>query len=207
MVRLGIVFGISGLLLASLVSMEIAASRSRCRSRRWPPPSSAASNRSVVTVMAGFVIGLLQSELNAFRSLAEYRNTVPFISAIVVLVWFGWRRQRAGPSRLMSDVRRRPSGCRRSDTAADTDLASVTAVALRRCGRWSSFCSPAVFGAFWMQIMFQCGAVLRRGARASACWSAGPACTRCARSRCSLPAPGWRCASSRSSSCRSRSSS
>jgi branched-chain amino acid transport system permease protein len=44
-----------------------------------------------VTVIAGFVIGLLQSELNSFRSLAEYRNTVPFISAIIVLIWFGWR--------------------------------------------------------------------------------------------------------------------
>ena len=26
-------------------------------------------------------------------SLAEYRNTTPFVCAIVVLVWFGWRGQ------------------------------------------------------------------------------------------------------------------
>ena len=87
----GIVFGISGLLLASLVSMEIAA-------LTFTLPIAALAAALIgriqslwTTVIAGFVIGLLQSELNAFRSLAEYRNTVPFVSAIVVLLWFGWR--------------------------------------------------------------------------------------------------------------------
>jgi branched-chain amino acid transport system permease protein len=87
----GIVFGISGLLLASLVSMEIAA-------LTFTLPIAALAAALIgrieslwVTVIAGFVIGLLQSEMNAFRSLAEYRNTVPFISAIIVLIWFGWR--------------------------------------------------------------------------------------------------------------------
>jgi branched-chain amino acid transport system permease protein len=87
----GIVFGVSGLLLASLVSMEIAA-------LTFTLPIAALAAALIgriqslwTTVIAGFVIGLLQSELNAFRSLAEYRNTVPFVSAIVVLLWFGWR--------------------------------------------------------------------------------------------------------------------
>jgi branched-chain amino acid transport system permease protein len=87
----GIVFGISGLLLASLVSMEIAA-------LTFTLPIAALAAALIgrieslwVTVIAGFVIGLLQSEMNAFRSLAEYRNTVPFVSAIIVLIWFGWR--------------------------------------------------------------------------------------------------------------------
>jgi branched-chain amino acid transport system permease protein len=87
----GIVFGVSGLLLASLVSMEIAA-------LTFTLPIAALAAALIgrieslwVTVIAGFVIGLIQSELNAFQSLAEYRNTVPFVSAIIVLLWFGWR--------------------------------------------------------------------------------------------------------------------
>jgi branched-chain amino acid transport system permease protein len=89
----GIVFGISGLLLASLVGMEIAA-----LTFTFPVAALAAAligkvESLWVTVAAAFVIGLVQSSLGATSSLAQYRNTTPFVFAIVVLVWFGWRGQ------------------------------------------------------------------------------------------------------------------
>jgi branched-chain amino acid transport system permease protein len=87
----GILFGVSGLLLASLVSMEIAA-----LSFTLPIAALAAAligrvNSLPVTVMAAFVIGLIQSSLGAMASVAQYRNTTPFIAAIIVLIYFGWR--------------------------------------------------------------------------------------------------------------------
>ena len=48
------------------------------------------------TLIAAFVIGLVQSELNAFAQPAPYRQTTPFVCAIIVLLWFGWRRQVEG---------------------------------------------------------------------------------------------------------------
>jgi branched-chain amino acid transport system permease protein len=89
----GVVFGISGLLLASLVSMEIAA-------LTFTLPVAALAAALIgrveslwVTVAAAFVIGLVQSSLGAMNSIAVYRNTTPFVIAIIVLVWFGWRGQ------------------------------------------------------------------------------------------------------------------
>lgn len=89
----GVVFGISGLLLASLLGMEIAG-----LTFTFPVAALAAAliarvESLWVTVVAAFVIGLVQSSLGAMNSLAEYRNTTPFVFAIVVLVWFGWRGQ------------------------------------------------------------------------------------------------------------------
>lgn len=88
----GVVFGVSGLLLASLVSMEIAA-------LTFTLPVAALAAALIgrveslwVTVIAGFVIGLVQSSLGA-TGVAIYRNTTPFVIAIIVLVWFGWRGQ------------------------------------------------------------------------------------------------------------------
>ena len=46
-----------------------------------------------VTVIAAFVIGVIQSSLGAVGSLAQYRTTTPFVIAIVVLLWFGWPGQ------------------------------------------------------------------------------------------------------------------
>ena len=40
---------------------------------------------------AAFIIGFIQAELNAFASLAQYRNATPFVVAIVVLLWLGFR--------------------------------------------------------------------------------------------------------------------
>jgi branched-chain amino acid transport system permease protein len=89
----GIMFGISGLLLASLVSMEIAA-------LTFTLPVAALAAALIgrveslwVTLIAAFVIGLLQSSLGAVSSVAQYRSTTPFVAAIIVLVWFGWRGQ------------------------------------------------------------------------------------------------------------------
>jgi branched-chain amino acid transport system permease protein len=89
----GILFGVSGLLLAQLVSMEIAA-----LTFTFPVAALAAALIARVeslwtTVAAAFVIGIVQSSLNAINSLSLYRNTTPFVSAIVVLLWFGWRGQ------------------------------------------------------------------------------------------------------------------
>ena len=89
----GIVFGVSGLLLASLVGMEIAA-----LTFTFPVAALAAAliarvESLWITVVAAFVIGLVQSSLGAMNSLAQYRNTTPFVVAIVVLIWFGWRGQ------------------------------------------------------------------------------------------------------------------
>jgi branched-chain amino acid transport system permease protein len=92
----GLLFGFSGLLLADLVSMEIAA-------LTFSLPIAALAAALIgrleslwVTLIAAFVIGLIQAELNAFSSLAEYRNMTPFVCAILVLLWFGWRRQVEG---------------------------------------------------------------------------------------------------------------
>lgn len=92
----GIVFGISGLLLAAQLGMEIAA-----LTFTFPVAALAAAligriESLWVTVAAAFVIGLVQSSLGAVNLLAEYRNTTPFVCAIVVLVWFGWRGQTQG---------------------------------------------------------------------------------------------------------------
>lgn len=92
----GIIFGLCGLLLANLVSMEIAA-------LTFSIPIAALAAALIgrveslwTTVVAAFVIGLVQSELNAVGSLAEYRNATPFVSAIIVLLYFGYRRQVGG---------------------------------------------------------------------------------------------------------------
>jgi branched-chain amino acid transport system permease protein len=89
----GILFGVAGLLLASLVSMEIAA-------LTFTLPVAALAAALIgrveslwITVIAAFVIGVIQSGLGAMSSLAQYRTTTPFVSAIVVLLWFGWRGQ------------------------------------------------------------------------------------------------------------------
>jgi branched-chain amino acid transport system permease protein len=92
----GILFGISGLLLASLVSMEIAA-----LTFTLPVAALAAAligrvQSLSVTVIAAFVIGLIQSCLGAMSSLAQYRTSTPFVAAIVVLIYFGWRGNTEG---------------------------------------------------------------------------------------------------------------
>lgn len=92
----GILFGVSGLLLASLVSMEIAA-----LTFTLPVAALAAAligrvQSLTITVVAAFVIGLIQSCLGAMNSVAQYRTSTPFVAAIVVLLYFGWRRDTEG---------------------------------------------------------------------------------------------------------------
>lgn len=92
----GILFGVSGLLLADLVSMEIPA-----LTFTLPVASLAAAligrvQSLTVTVVAAFVIGLVQSCLAAMNSLAQYRTSTPFVAAIVVLIYFGWRGETEG---------------------------------------------------------------------------------------------------------------
>lgn len=92
----GVLFGISGLLLANLVSMEIAA-----LTFTLPVAALAAAligkvQSLTITVAAAFVIGLVQSSLGAMNSMAQYRTSTPFVAAIVVLVYFGWRGDTEG---------------------------------------------------------------------------------------------------------------
>ena len=97
----GIVCGFSGLLLANLVGLEYVALTFLVI------PALAAALigrlRSLwVTLAAGFVIGIVQSCLQAFGSvtirgntidLAQYRAMTPFVLAIIALLWFNRRRQ------------------------------------------------------------------------------------------------------------------
>ena len=92
----GIIFGVAGLLHASLVSMEIAA-----LTFTLPVAALAAAligrvESLLATVIGAFVIGIIQSGLGAVNSLAQYRNTTPFVIAIMVLLYFGWRGETEG---------------------------------------------------------------------------------------------------------------
>lgn len=89
----GILFGVAGLLLASLVSMEIAALTFTLPVAALAAALIAKVESLAVTVVAAFIIGLVQSSVGAISSLSQYRNTTPFVAAIVVLLWFGWRGQ------------------------------------------------------------------------------------------------------------------
>ena len=92
----GLVFGFSGLLLAGLVSMVPTA-------LTFTVPIAALAAALIgrmqslwVTLAAAFVIGFVQSEMNAIGQVARYRNATPFVCAILVLLWFGWRRGAGG---------------------------------------------------------------------------------------------------------------
>ena len=89
----GIVCGISGLLLANLVGIDIAtltflvvavlaAALIGQLKSLW------------VTLAAGFVIGVVQSSLTAFAEVSAFRTMTPFVLAIVALLWIAARRQR-----------------------------------------------------------------------------------------------------------------
>lgn len=92
----GLVFGVSGLLLSALVALVPGP-------LTFTMPIAAVAAALVgkleslwVTLGAAFVIGFAQAELNAFASLADYRNATPFVCAIAVLLWFGWRGEVEG---------------------------------------------------------------------------------------------------------------
>lgn len=87
----GLIFGFSGLLLASLVSMEPGAMTFTLPVAALAAALIGRMQRLWTTLAAAFVIGFIQAELNAFASLAQYRNATPFVVAIVVLLWLGFR--------------------------------------------------------------------------------------------------------------------
>ena len=94
----GIVCGISGVLLGDLVGLDpvgvtflvipaLAAALIGQLQSLW------------ITLAAGFVIGLVQSCLQAFydiriggRAIAEFRTITPFVLAILALLWFARKR-------------------------------------------------------------------------------------------------------------------
>ena len=92
----GVLFGISGLLLASLVSMEIAALTFTLPVAALAAALIGRMQSLTTTVIAAFVVGLIQSCLGAMTSMAQYRTSTPFVAAIVVLIYFGWRGDTEG---------------------------------------------------------------------------------------------------------------
>jgi branched-chain amino acid transport system permease protein len=95
----GLVCGTAGLLLTNLVGLDYVA-----LTFLVIPALAAAligQLRSLwITLIAGFVIGLVQSSLTAFADihigdepLANYRNMTPFVLAIVALLWFASRQK------------------------------------------------------------------------------------------------------------------
>jgi len=88
----GIVCGIAGLLLANLVSLDILG-----LTFLVIPALAAALIGQLkslwITLAAGFVIGLVQSSLTAFKHLAAYRTMTPFVLAIIALLWFARARE------------------------------------------------------------------------------------------------------------------
>jgi branched-chain amino acid transport system permease protein len=88
----GIVCGIAGLLLSNLVSLDILG-----LTFLVIPALAAALIGQLkslwITLAAGFVIGLVQSSLTAFKHLAGYRTMTPFVLAIIALLWFARTRE------------------------------------------------------------------------------------------------------------------
>jgi branched-chain amino acid transport system permease protein len=94
----GILAGLAGLLLADLVGLDAVTLTFLV------VPALAATLigqlRSLwITLVAGFVIGVVQSSLAAWSSLAEYRTTTPFVLAIAALLWFSFRGASAAEER------------------------------------------------------------------------------------------------------------
>ncbi len=91
----GLVCGAAGLLLSNLVGLTIVG-----LTFLVIPALAAAligELRSLwITLAAGIVIGVVQSCLQAFSELAEYRTLTPFVLAIVALLWFARRPQLLG---------------------------------------------------------------------------------------------------------------
>ena len=88
----GLVCGVAGLLLSNLVALDIVG-----LSFLVIPALAAAligQLRSLpITLVAGFVIGIVQSCLTPFASLSDYRTLTPFALAIPALLWFARRRE------------------------------------------------------------------------------------------------------------------
>ncbi|MBO0687386.1 MAG: branched-chain amino acid ABC transporter permease, partial [Candidatus Dormibacteraeota bacterium] len=87
----GLLAGATGLLLSTLVGLDavtltflVIASLSAALVGRlqslW------------VTVVAGLVIGIIQSSATPFDSVSPYRSMTPFLVAIIALLWFARRR-------------------------------------------------------------------------------------------------------------------
>jgi branched-chain amino acid transport system permease protein len=87
----GLVCGASGLFLAELVGLDpstltflvissLAAALIGALRSLW------------ITLIAGLVIGVLQSELQLVDSIQKYRTMAPFVLAIIALLWMGRRR-------------------------------------------------------------------------------------------------------------------
>ena len=94
----GILAGLAGLLLADLVGLDAVT-----LTFLVVPALAAALIGQLqslwITLVAGFVIGVVQSSLAAWSSLADYRTTTPFVLAIAALLWFSVRGATAAEGR------------------------------------------------------------------------------------------------------------
>jgi branched-chain amino acid transport system permease protein len=87
----GLVFGFAGLLLAELVSMEVVALTFTLPVAALSAALIAKVESLPITVVAAFAIGLVQALLGAISWLADYRTATPFLAALIVLIYFGWK--------------------------------------------------------------------------------------------------------------------
>jgi branched-chain amino acid transport system permease protein len=94
----GILAGLAGLLLSDLVGLDAVT-----LTFLVVPALAAALIGQLqslwITLVAGFVIGVVQSSLAAWSSLAEYRTTTPFVLAIAALLYFSFRGASAAEER------------------------------------------------------------------------------------------------------------
>ena len=90
----GVICGVVGLLLADLLNQVSGVGLTFFV---IPAVSVAVVGRLLnlwTTFIGGFVVGVIETELNGFKwkALVSYRTTAPFIIAILALVWFGRKR-------------------------------------------------------------------------------------------------------------------
>ena len=86
----GLFAGVSGLLLSDLVGLDSVTLTFLVVSGLAAALIGQLKSLPI-TLVAGFVIGVIQSSLAAWNSLSTYRTTTPFALAIIALLWFGAR--------------------------------------------------------------------------------------------------------------------
>ncbi|MGD9704106.1 MAG: branched-chain amino acid ABC transporter permease [Acidimicrobiia bacterium] len=88
----GLLCGAAGLLLSNLVSLDIIG-----LTFLVVPALAAALIGQLhslwITLGAGFLIGIVQSSLNSFSELAQFRSLTPFVLAIIALLSFAGRNE------------------------------------------------------------------------------------------------------------------
>ncbi len=87
----GLIAGATGLLLSTLVGLD-AVTLTFLVIAALSAALVARLQSLLVTLVAGFVIGVLQSLVTPFSLVSSYRSITPFVAAILALLWFARRR-------------------------------------------------------------------------------------------------------------------